>query len=82
MGIVQSLVVWLQSKSWFPTAGGNTLPGVADVVYFLIIGVVMFARGDPLPARGTVAEKRLPEAPAARASHSRRWWQRRSGWSR
>ncbi len=65
MGIIQSLVVWLQTKSWFPTDGGNTLPGVADVVFFVIIAVVMFVRGNPLPARGAVVEKRLPEAPAA-----------------
>jgi branched-chain amino acid transport system permease protein len=65
MGIVQSLVIWLQSMSWFPTAGGNMLPGVADLVYFLIIAIVMFARGNPLPPRGAVTEKRLPEAPAA-----------------
>jgi branched-chain amino acid transport system permease protein len=66
MGIVESLLTWLQSLSWFPTAGGNTLPGVADLVYFLIIAIVMFARGNPLPPRGAITEKRLPEAPAAR----------------
>jgi branched-chain amino acid transport system permease protein len=66
MGIIESLIVWLQTLSWFPTAGGNALPGVSDLVYFLIIAVVMYTRGDPLPARGTLAEKRLPEAPAAR----------------
>jgi branched-chain amino acid transport system permease protein len=65
MGVIQSVLVWLQTLSWFPTAGGNTLPGVSDLVYFLIIAIVMYSRGDPLPARGTVAERRLPEAPAA-----------------
>jgi branched-chain amino acid transport system permease protein len=66
MGIVQSLLIWLQSMSWFPRAGGDMLPGVSDLVYFLIIAFVMFVRGNPLPPRGAVTEKRLPEAPAAR----------------
>jgi branched-chain amino acid transport system permease protein len=66
IGIIESLIIWLQTLSWFPTAGGNTLPGVSDVVFFVIIAVVMFFRGEPVPARGAVAERRLPEAPAAR----------------
>jgi branched-chain amino acid transport system permease protein len=66
MGIVQSVVVWLQTLSWFPTDGGNTLPGVSDLIFFVIIALVMFSRGNPLPERGSIAERRLPDAPAAR----------------
>lgn len=66
MGVVQALLIWLQSKPWFPTAGGIPLTGVSDLVYFLVIAVVLFARGQVLPQRGTIIEKRLPAAPAAR----------------
>jgi branched-chain amino acid transport system permease protein len=65
MGIVESLLVWLQSKPWFPQADGIALPGVSDVVFFVVIGVVLFTRGQVLPERGSVAEKRLPAAPPA-----------------
>ncbi len=65
MGVIQSLTVWLQTKSWFPTTDGTALPGVTDVIFFVVIAVVLFGRGGVLPERGTVAERRLPDAPPA-----------------
>ena len=65
MGIIASLVVWLQTKPWFPSTGGVPLPGVTSVVYVVVIALVMFFRGRLLPERGTVAEKRAPSAPEA-----------------
>lgn len=66
MGSVQSLVLYLQTQSWFPQSGGVALPGVTELVYFVIIVVVMFWRGASLPERGTITELRLPAAPVAR----------------
>jgi branched-chain amino acid transport system permease protein len=67
MGVIQSVLLYLQAQSWFPTVdGGVPLPGVADLVYFLIIVATMFWRGATLPQRGAITERRLPAAPAAR----------------
>jgi ABC-type branched-subunit amino acid transport system permease subunit len=66
MGSIDSLVLYLQTRPWFPTSGGVTLPGVTQLVYFLIIVGVMFWLGAKLPERGTLFEQRLPAAPATR----------------
>lgn len=66
MGSIDSLILYLQTRTWFPTSGGVTLPGITPLVYFLIIVAVMFWLGASLPERGTLFERRLPAAPAAR----------------
>lgn len=66
MGVIDSLVTWLSSKSWFPQSAGVPIPGVAELIFFLIIVAAMFLRGAKLPERGTLTEARLPAAPAAR----------------
>jgi branched-chain amino acid transport system permease protein len=65
MGIIDSLVTYYSSKSWFPTSAGVPLPGVTELLYFLIIVVAMFLRGGKLPERGVLAESGLPAAPRA-----------------
>ena len=64
LGILQSLLTWLQTKSWFPTSSGSPLPGVADLLFFVIIIVAMYWRASTLPSRGTVSERRLPPVPS------------------
>jgi branched-chain amino acid transport system permease protein len=66
MGIIDSLVTYFSSKSWFPTSAGVPIPGVSELVYFLIIVAAMYWRGAKLPERGVLAEQRLPPAPSAR----------------
>ncbi len=66
MGVIQSEIIYLQTKSWFPQTGGVPLSGVSDLVYFLIIVVVLLFQGRRLPTRGALLEPRLPAAPAAR----------------
>jgi branched-chain amino acid transport system permease protein len=66
LGILQSLLFYFQTKSWFPTSGGEAMPGVYELLVFLSIVAAMFARGDALPRRGVLIEQRLPEAPRAR----------------
>ena len=66
MGAIGSIITYLSSLSWFPTSGGSAMPGVTQVVYFLIIIVALVWRGDRLPARGVSVEPSLPPAPEAR----------------
>jgi branched-chain amino acid transport system permease protein len=66
IGILNSLIDYLSGMSWFPTAGGVALPGVKELVTFLIIIVAMFLRGARIPGRGELVERRLPEAPRPR----------------
>ncbi|HEX6473035.1 MAG TPA: ATP-binding cassette domain-containing protein [Streptosporangiaceae bacterium] len=63
IGVVNSLITYASAQSWFPSSGGNAIPGVQELVAFLIIIVAMFVRGARLPSRGELVEKRLPAAP-------------------
>src|SRR5918998_731421 len=63
IGIVNSLIDYWSTKSWFPTDHGVPLPGVKELVAFLIIITAMFLRGAALPGRGELIEQRLPEVP-------------------
>ena len=63
LGILQSLINYASAQDWFPITGGLPLPGVYDLVVFLIIALVLFARGARLPRRGDLVEKSLPMAP-------------------
>ncbi len=51
------------TRSWFPKAAGQTLPGVAALLPFLLIVAVLYFRGNALPTRGAVSSGRLPFAP-------------------
>jgi len=66
MGVVESLVTYWSTMSWFPTAGGLPFPGVAELIFFLVIVAAMALRSGRLPQRGMLAEARLPDAPRAR----------------
>ncbi len=66
LGIIDSLIQYVSSLSWFPTAGGIALPGVQELVAFAIIVATMFLRGGRLPGRGDLIEQRLPIAPRPR----------------
>ncbi|HLN68087.1 MAG TPA: branched-chain amino acid ABC transporter permease/ATP-binding protein [Streptosporangiaceae bacterium] len=63
IGIMDSLIQYASAQSWFPQSGGVSLPGVTDLLAFLIIVVVLFWRGSRIPGRGEIVERRLPEAP-------------------
>jgi branched-chain amino acid transport system permease protein len=65
MGLVSALVIFLQTKPWFPTSQGLPLPGVSSVVYFALICLALIWRGSSLPQRGTLTEARLAPAPAS-----------------
>jgi len=63
ISILYSIIAYMSAQSWFPQSGGLALPGVTDLLAFLIIIGVLFWRGARLPGRGELVEKRLPEAP-------------------
>ena len=66
IAIMYSLLQYASAQSWFPQSGGVSLPGVTDLLAFLIIVVVLFWRGSRVPGRGEIVERRLPEAPRPR----------------
>jgi branched-chain amino acid transport system permease protein len=64
LGILGSEVTYVQSLPWFPSdLAHQPLPGVTDLLFFVVIVVAMLWRGASLPDRGTIAERRLPRAP-------------------
>jgi branched-chain amino acid transport system permease protein len=65
MGVIDSLVTYCSSKPWYPTSAGVAIPGVTELIYFLIIVAAMYLRGATLPERGMLTEARLPAAPRA-----------------
>jgi branched-chain amino acid transport system permease protein len=66
IGILYSLLEYASAQTWFPQSGGVALPGVTDLLAFVIIVAVLFWRGARIPARGELLERRLPEAPRPR----------------
>lgn len=67
LGVLQSVVYYLSTQSWFPTDDGNALPGVQQLLVFLVIVVALFLRGAALPGRGALVEQRLPAVPVPEA---------------
>jgi branched-chain amino acid transport system permease protein len=63
IGVINSLIDYVSTKSWFPTDQGVPLPGVKELIAFLIIITAMFLRGAALPSRGELIERRLPDVP-------------------
>ena len=63
IGIINSLLDYFSNQSWYPTDNGVPLPGVKELIAFLIIITAMFLRGASLPGRGELIEQRLPFVP-------------------
>ncbi len=65
LGVLQSLVFLAQTQPWFPTSDGQAMPGVAQLLVFVVVVAAMFWRGKSLPTRGDRVEQRLPPVPQA-----------------
>ena len=64
IGVVQSLLIFWATQSWFPTdKGGAPLRGLPELFVFLVIVLALFLRGASLPGRGELVERRLPAVP-------------------
>jgi branched-chain amino acid transport system permease protein len=63
LGVLQSVIYFLSTQSWFPTDNGNALPGVQPILVFVVIVVALYLRGAALPGRGALVESRLPTVP-------------------
>ena len=63
IGMAQQLMYYATTQSWFPTDNGVALPGVQQLLVFVIIVIAMFWRGAGLPGRGELIDKRLPVVP-------------------
>src|SRR3954449_545030 len=63
IGVLQSLLYYASTQSWFPTDKGAALPGISALLTFLIIVVALYVRGSSLPTRGELVEQRLPAVP-------------------
>jgi branched-chain amino acid transport system permease protein len=66
IGMLESILYYFQTFSWFPTDHGVALPGVQPLLVFVLMVVAMFVRGASLPSRGELVDQRLPVAPRAR----------------
>ncbi len=63
IGVIQSLLYYFSTQSWFPTDQGAALPGISALITFVIIVIALWWRGSGLPTRGEIVEQGLPEAP-------------------
>ena len=63
IGVAQSLMYYASTQPWFPTDNGNPLPGIQQLLVFVILVIAMFWRGASVPGRGELVEKRLPAVP-------------------
>jgi branched-chain amino acid transport system permease protein len=63
IGVLQSLLYYASTQSWFPTDKGAALPGISALLTFIIIVVALYVRGSSLPTRGELIEQRLPAVP-------------------
>jgi branched-chain amino acid transport system permease protein len=65
IGMAESILLYFSTLSWFPTDGGigNPLPGVQELLIFVVLVIAMFFRAGKIPGRGDLVERRLPRAP-------------------
>lgn len=63
LGAVRN-VLELNKAEWFDVSGLRWLQnGVSDAIPLIVIVVVLYVKGQSLPIRGTIKERRLPLAP-------------------
>ena len=65
IGMLENILYYLQTFSWFPTDHGVAMPGVQPLLVFVLMVIALFVRGTSLPTRGELVEQRLPVAPRA-----------------
>lgn len=63
IGAGENLMYYASVQSWFPKDQGSPLPGLDEMIEFILIVVALFVMGSRLPGRSAVIEKRLPVVP-------------------
>jgi len=63
ISMVRPVILFAGTKDWFPRSGTVAMPGIGELVPFVVIVLVLFLRGDALPTRGAIISGRLPFAP-------------------
>jgi len=63
IGIVQSLLYYASTQTWFPTVEGTAVPGAQEVLTLLLIVAALWWRGASLPRRGDIEQESLPLVP-------------------
>lgn len=66
IGMLQALILYLGTQSWFPTAAGSPIPGVVESVPLLVVGAALLLRRVKVGSRGAIGDVRLPFAPETR----------------
>jgi branched-chain amino acid transport system permease protein len=63
VGVVENLIYYASVQTWFPKDQGTPLPGLDQLLEFLLVVIALFVMGSRLPGRSAVTEKRLPSVP-------------------
>ncbi|CAI7978348.1 branched-chain amino acid transport system permease protein [Frankia sp. Hr75.2] len=63
IGMAESVLYYFSTQWWFPHLNGSPLPGVQQVLVFLLIVAALWWRGSSLPRRGEFVERSLPPVP-------------------
>ena len=63
IGAGENLMYYASVQSWFPKDQGAPLPGLNQLIEFLLIVLALFLMGSKLPGRSAVVERRLPVVP-------------------
>ncbi|WP_168698760.1 ABC transporter permease [Gordonia paraffinivorans] len=57
LGVFQSVIQWLATKSWWPEWAQS---GLGDALPFVIVVIALFLLGGRIPSRGSLGEVRMP----------------------
>ena len=77
IGMLENILYYLQTFSWFPTDHGVAMPGIQPLLVFILMVIAMFIRGTRLPTRrradrATVAIRSAGETALAERAHRNR----------
>ena len=62
ISMAKPVILFAGTKPWFPKSGTIPMPGIGELLPFVVIVLVLFLRGDALPTRGAIISGRLPFA--------------------
>ena len=63
VGASESILYYLSTLAWFPKDNGQALPGIQQLLEFILVVLALWWRGSRLPRRGEFVERSLPPVP-------------------